>query len=161
MRGRLARLETTVIKKGGAVAMKDNRIGIRTLLFIALVSAGIGLSQLRAVVAAENAGGEAATDTSRFSEEDEAHFLRRYETYAVRGAAGKLPAYYDSLAPVGGVESLSPLPRRDIPGIPAAALTLEVLIRVPQLRVGTAAHEVAAVEGGEGHCGPLVCLVEP
>lgn len=102
--------------------MKDRRIGIRTLLFIILVSAGIGLSQLRAVVAAENTGGEAATDTNRYSEEDEAHFLRRYEQYAVRGAAEKLPAYYDSLAPVNGVASPTPLQRRQDSRIPATAM---------------------------------------
>jgi CubicO group peptidase (beta-lactamase class C family) len=60
--------------------------------------------------------------TSRYSAEDEAHFRRRYEQYAVRGAAGSLPSYYDSLAPVGGADEAPPLPRRSASGIPAAAL---------------------------------------
>lgn len=62
------------------------------------------------------------TRTTRFSADDEAHFLRRYEQYAVRGAADKLPAYYDSLTTVAGASSSFALPRRDSPTIPRAAL---------------------------------------
>ena len=58
----------------------------------------------------------------RYSAADEARFARRYEIYAVRGAAGKLPGYYDSLAPVGGSTQHVPLPLRHEPGIAAEVL---------------------------------------
>lgn len=72
---------------------------------------------------AGHAGGGAAPGTDgSYSAEDEAHFQRRYERYAVRGAAGKLPAYYDTLAPVAGTKAHDPLPRRQSSAIPRAAL---------------------------------------
>lgn len=97
--------------------------GFFTLFSFALFAVATAGSSAFAAAAGEASGDAApAGEQSRYSEEDEAHFLRRYEKYVVRGAAGKLPSYYDSLAPVGGADSSAPLPRRASPSIPSKAL---------------------------------------